>query len=254
MSDHQEVPDTRGSLFLGGTLYWPKLGGGYVKAIMGGSNPDPGDGGGDDAADAPDDDSTDAPDDNAPKAKGKAKAPARRTGGDGDVPDPVGEWFNALPPEGKQYFRDLKRTASGNSRKAREAQAQLDAVQQSTMSTEQRLQVALEREQTARQRAETQLRDQSIRGAFTREGGQAGAKDAGALWKLVDPEDIQWDPETGEVLNAAELVENLRRNYAWAFEDRRPSAGVDAGRRTAPQRQGPSQSDMMNQLIRGRRT
>ena len=68
--------------------------------------------------------------------------------------------------------------------------------------------------------------------------------------KLVDPDDIQWDPEDGTVLNAQEVVGTLRSNYPWAFEDRRPSAGVDAGRRTAPRPKGPDGEDLMNQLIR----
>ena len=88
----------------------------------------------------------------------------------------MGEWFDGLPAEGKQYFRELKALASGSSAKARKAQEQLDAIQQSTMSTEQRLQVALEREQSARTKAEQRLRQQDS-DTFANEGGQAGAKD-----------------------------------------------------------------------------
>lgn len=233
-----------------GRLYW-MVGGRKLAAIMGASNPDPGDGGdGGDGGDPGDGDGDGDGGQQPPRTKAKAKAKA---GGDDGVPDPVGAWFDALPAEGKAYFRELKRTAAGSSKKARDAQAQLDAVQQSTMSTEQRLQMALEREQTARQRAEQKLRTQSVQGAFSREGGAQGAIYPNDLWRQVDPDDIQWDPETGEVLNAAELVENLRRSFPKLFEDRRPAAGVDAGRRPAPQRQRPDSNEMMNQLIRQRR-
>ena len=234
--------------WIDGLPYW-LAGSLRVAAIMGGSEA-AADGGEGDGGEGDGDDGEGAP---APTPRAKPKAKVKTGEVDPLGADPSADWFEQLPPEGKERFRELRRTAAGNSKKARDAQAKLDAAQEVTMTTEQRLQVALDRERERAGRAESRLRDQAIRGAIDREGRGQGAKDSATLWRLVDPEDIQWDPENGDVLNAPELVEGLRRNFSWAFEDRRPAAGVDAGRRQAPARRGPSSEDLMNQVIRGRR-
>ena len=227
MTNQQDWPPVFAEM--AGSPYWTSAGR-RLPIIMGGSADAGSDGGEGDDGGGDDGDDPGA----APAAKPRAKAKAAAGDADG-VADPVGEWFEALPPEGKQYFRDLKRTASGSSKAARTAQQKLDAIQQSTMSTEQRLQVELERERERASKAESRLRTQSVQGAFSREGREQGAIYPNDLWRQVDPDDIRWDAETGEVMNAPELVASLRSNFPKLFEERRPTSSVDAGRRSPPQ-------------------
>jgi hypothetical protein len=171
--------------------------------------------------------------------------------GEPDDDDAGQQW----PEDAKKLIRKVRKQAQDAERREREARQALETRATEGMTEAERA-IAQSRELQAQlAKAQDQLRLQSMREAFRAAGTANKAKDPDAIWMLIDRDAVEWGPD-GEVLNATELVRDLRRNRAWAFQERQGAQGsADAaqGSGQTPAQVGSrsDENDAFNRWFRG---
>jgi hypothetical protein len=151
------------------------------------------------------------------------------TAGDEPGDEPPDNW----PPEAKKTFRKLRDIAKQAEKREQDAVKALQTRSQQGMSEAEQQAARLRELETDNARKGEQIRVQAMREAFREAGTVSGARNPSAVWKLIDRESVDWGPDN-EVLNATELVRELKRAEPWAFEPKGPAAKADAA-------QGPHQ-------------
>jgi hypothetical protein len=189
-----------------------------------------------------DQDVTDSQDSRGTKRRDTLDAPggtrgADGTSGDGDVTD---DW----PQEARELIRKLRIEARGSGKRAAEAERQLEEIRESQMTEADKIAKRAGDLEEKNKELDRRLRNQAIKDAFREAGREAGAKNPERLWRLIDRDAIEFDPN-GEPINATSLIAELRQTDPYLFEPRRGKGGVDGGRQ-----QGAPKFDMNSELRR----
>lgn len=239
--------DLRSRLGLDETLppygRWPLLGGGRWPLIAGGA----GDAGDDPAAADTD---TGEPGGQPGEPGGQSGAPGATRGasatdgdgepdGEGDLPEGVRKTLSKL----RQQLRTAQREAAENRRK-------LEERDQGSLTETQRLERRAREAEERAAKLDAQVRRSAIREAFQEAGKAAKAKPnfEGVLYRMVDEDSIDFG-EDGSILNATELVADLKRSFPDMFEPRGSRGTADAGQQGQGQ---PAQGFDMNTWLRSR--
>jgi hypothetical protein len=172
---------------------------------------------------ADDDDSGDDQDTGRRKPRRKPKAEDKES------------WINELAEPQRRWIRDLQRTARGHSSAARKAQERLEEMENETLTDVQRADRRATSAEDRATKAEERLRQFQSKAAIERAASAAKAKKPERVWNMVK-DDVEYDPDTGEVINAEELIAELRKSDPYLFTegDRQGSADGGAGGRRRP--------------------
>lgn len=221
-----------------------QLGGVLLPVIAGAS----GDAGGDDGGDGGDADGG-----QQGRSGGTIAPPGGTRGAPGTGDDEPDEPPDAWPKEAKEMFRKLRKIADGARRDAQRATEQLQQRQSQGMTEAERQAARVRELETEREKLSSQLRLRSKQEAFREAGIAAKAKSPGTLYRLIDDDAIEWGPD-GEIINAPELVAELKRAESWMFEPRTARGSADAaqgaGQQTAAQQQS-DENKVFNTWFRG---
>lgn len=190
---------------------------------------------------------------------GTSNRPAGTAGAPGTGGEPGGsadlDWSDDWKPDdARKTFKTLRDIAQKAEREARDARQALESRSREGMTEAERL-AARNRELEAQSnRYQEQIRLGAMREAFREAGTASKAKNPSTIWKLIDRDSIEWGPD-GEVLNATELIRDLKRAEPWAFEGRTGTTGsADAaqgsGQQPAQVGNRSEQADVMNRWFR----
>lgn len=157
------------------------------------------------------------------------------------------KWKESLSPEARRYIDELQRTARGHSKAARAAQEELEELKGAKLTESERTAARIAKLEKENLDLKQANRTQAIRVAFSSAGRVANALNPDRLWRLIDPTAIDFDDQ-GNVVNAEDLVADLKRSDPYLFQNRQGGGSADAGRTPAP-KQG-SGFDM-NRILRG---
>jgi hypothetical protein len=191
---------------------------------------------------------------------GTSSAPAGTAGPSGTGGEPGGsadlDWSDDWKPEdARKTFKTLREIAKKAEQEARDAKTALESRSREGMTEAEKL-AARNRELEAQVARSTEaLRLGAMREAFREAGMAAKAKNPATVWKLIDRDSIEWGPD-GEVVNATELIRDLRRAEPWAFEGRQGAQGsADAaqgsGQQPAQVGSRSDENDAFNRWFRG---
>jgi hypothetical protein len=170
------------------------------------------------------------------------------SGTDAEPDEPPDAW----PKEAKDMFRKLRKIADGARRDAQRATDQLQQRQSAGMTEAERAAARVRELETEREKLTGQLRLRSKQEAFREAGIAAKAKSPGTLYRLIDDDAIEWGPD-GEIINAPELVAELKRSESWMFEPRgaRGSADAAQGADQQPAQRQTDENQVFNRWFRG---
>jgi hypothetical protein len=163
-------------------------------------------------------------------------------------------WISKLPKEdqdtARRHLAEIRRTASGSSAALRRAQEQLEELRQSGMSKEQQAAHRASQAEERAQKAEEALKQRNIQQSLQDAAEAAQARNPKRVYNiLANSPDVDYDDLSGEVLNAAKLVADLRASDPYLFRKAVPEGSGDAGRKDSGERRRPD--EFMNALFRG---
>jgi hypothetical protein len=235
--------ETTTPLHVGGRWWWPTPDGGLLPVIAGASNDAGGDAGGDDGDGGGGQDDGDG---------GTIPRPGGTRGTAGTAGDEPDEPPEAWPDDAKKLFRKLRKIADDARRDARTAQDALQQRQTAGMTEAERQAARIRELEGELGRKGELLKLRTKQEAFREAGNAAKAKSPSTLYRFIDDEAVEWGPD-GEILNAPELVAELKRSESWMFEPRSARGSADAAQGVGQQaaQQQSDASDVMNRWIRG---
>ena len=143
---------------------------------------------------------------------------------EGQVPEqPEGQTPQAKLQEGEaqqktftaDYVKRLRQEAATHRIKAKELQEQLEEMQQLTAKERQALEQKLADIETKALEAEAKYAEAMLRSEVYLAAVRKGFADPELAWKLLDPDEVEWDEEKGRPVNVEALLDEALKK--WPF-------------------------------------
>ena len=143
------------------------------------------------------------------QVEGQEPQPTQPQEGNGQGPGGEGQVFTA------EYVRELRQEAAKYRTKAQEARKALEQVKEMSQKERAELEARLAELEAKALEAEAKFTEATLRSDIYLTAVRKGFADPELAWRVIDPEQVEWDEESGKPKNLEALLDEALQK--WPF-------------------------------------